>query len=130
MQRLVRSQKGQAIVETAIVLPIILLLLFAILDAGRVFHTWIVVTNGAREGARAASTRQDTATVLQRVEDAMTGMDPSQYVVEINPSTLPGISGDPVQVTVKSDVNIITPLIERFFGGDVTVSGSAVMRTE
>src|ERR1700730_19055136 len=47
-----RSRKGQAIVETALLLPILMLLVMGSADLGRVFYYAIAVTNSAREAAR------------------------------------------------------------------------------
>ena len=49
-----RQEKGAALVETAFVLPIMLLVCVGILEFGRAYQTWQVVTNAAREGARVA----------------------------------------------------------------------------
>src|SRR5207244_11559172 len=51
-QRFSFSRKGQAIVETAFLLPILMLLVMGSADLGRVFHYAIAVTNSAREAAR------------------------------------------------------------------------------
>lgn len=51
----VRRERGQSLVETAVVVPILLLLIAAVIDFGRAFDTYIVLTNAAREGARFAS---------------------------------------------------------------------------
>jgi Flp pilus assembly protein TadG len=45
-------ERGQSLVETAVVLPILFLLLAAVIDFGRAFDVYIVLTNAAREGAR------------------------------------------------------------------------------
>jgi Flp pilus assembly protein TadG len=47
-----RRERGQSLVETAVVLPILLLLVVAIVDFGRAFDAYIILTNAAREGAR------------------------------------------------------------------------------
>jgi Flp pilus assembly protein TadG len=47
-------EKGAELVEFAIVLPLLLLVLFGIIDFGMLFHRYQVVTNAAREGARVA----------------------------------------------------------------------------
>src|SRR2546430_16900986 len=49
--RLSRS-RGQAVVETALLLPILMLLVMGTADLGRVFYYSIAVTNAAREAAR------------------------------------------------------------------------------
>src|SRR5213080_5493143 len=51
-QRFSFSRKGQAIVETALLLPILMLLVMGTADLGRVFYYSIAVTNAAREAAR------------------------------------------------------------------------------
>ena len=51
-RRLRYSKKGQAIVETALLLPLLMLLTMGSADLGRVFYYSIAVTNAAREAAR------------------------------------------------------------------------------
>jgi Flp pilus assembly protein TadG len=50
-----RRERGQSLVEAAVILPILLLLVAAVVDFGRAFDTYIVLTNAAREGARFGS---------------------------------------------------------------------------
>ena len=50
-----RSRRGQAIAELAIIAPILLILLAAAVDLGRLFYSQITMANAAREGALAAS---------------------------------------------------------------------------
>jgi Flp pilus assembly protein TadG len=47
-----RSERGAALVEAAMVLPILLLISVGIFEFGRAYQTWQVLTNAAREGAR------------------------------------------------------------------------------
>ena len=46
------DNKGQSLVELALVLPILLLIVFGVLDLGRIFFATIGLTNAAREGVR------------------------------------------------------------------------------
>ncbi|MGZ4481239.1 MAG: TadE/TadG family type IV pilus assembly protein, partial [Gaiellales bacterium] len=48
-------EQGQAVVEFAVILPVLLLILYAILQFGIVFNNYIQVTAAAREGARKAA---------------------------------------------------------------------------
>jgi len=50
-----RGERGSNLVETALVLVLLLLLLAGVADFGRAFHSYTVITNAAREGARYAS---------------------------------------------------------------------------
>ena len=49
------TARGQSLVETAMILPIMLVLTFGVMDAGFAFYAYVQVINSAREGARAAS---------------------------------------------------------------------------
>lgn len=55
MPQIRREDRGQALVEMALVVVLLLLLLLGIVDFGRAMHTYVVITNAAREGARYAS---------------------------------------------------------------------------
>ena len=49
-----QNERGAALLETAITLPMILLVCIGIFEFGRAYQTWQVLTNAAREGARVA----------------------------------------------------------------------------
>jgi Flp pilus assembly protein TadG len=70
-----RGERGQSLVETAVVFPILVLLLAAIIDFGRAFDAYIILTNAAREGARFGSTNPELpeADVKQLVVDDVLG---------------------------------------------------------
>lgn len=59
-----KYQRGSAIAETAIVLPVALLLLFGLIDFGRAMYTYAYVAQLARQGARWAIVRGSGCTVL------------------------------------------------------------------
>src|SRR6202162_3987782 len=60
-RRLCYSKRGQAIVETALLLPVLMLLVMGTADLGRVFYYSIAVTNAAREAARQGAYYDPTA---------------------------------------------------------------------
>jgi hypothetical protein len=57
-----RGRKGQSLVEFAIALPLMVLIMFGVLDLGRAFFALITIHNAAREGARTATF--DTSNVV------------------------------------------------------------------
>ena len=66
------SERGQALIETAFVLPIVLMLSVAIFEFGRAYQTWQILTNAAREGARVAVLPGSSSSDVQtRVMDYM-----------------------------------------------------------
>ena len=62
-----RRSRGQALVETALALPIFLLIVMSLFDLGRAVFAYNTATNAAREGARLAIVNQDSARILARV---------------------------------------------------------------
>lgn len=61
-----RKQHGQALVETALILPILLLIVIGLFDVGRAVFAYNTATNAAREAARLAIVNQDVGRVQQR----------------------------------------------------------------
>src|SRR5262245_27276969 len=67
------GERGQALLETAIALPLVLLLSAGIFEFGRAYHTWQVLANAAREGARVAILPGSSVSDVQsRVNTALT----------------------------------------------------------
>ena len=131
-----RDEKGQALVEFALLVPIFLILLFAIVDFGMGFHSWITVTNSAREGARLGAVAGTEQQIIDRVHDTATliNEDTNMNVVVTNAQGLPGES---VVVQVDYDYDLITPLasLVAFLSGDIIgptleLSSTAEMRLE
>jgi Flp pilus assembly protein TadG len=76
------DERGVFSVEVVLLVPLMLVLVFLVLEFGRVFGQWLIVTNAAREGARFAITQsfdssQDTA-IRQRVVQTAQGLESSQ----------------------------------------------------
>jgi Flp pilus assembly protein TadG len=106
----------------AIVLPLLLLVLFAILDFGRMFSAQMSLTAAAREGARVASFGDDPTDRVRTIA----GGDVDVSVVACPAGGIP--AGD-ARVTVSSRFTFITPiaLIGGGFGGEATLTGQGVM---
>jgi len=97
------SQSGQELVEFALVLPLLLLVVFGVLDLGRVFHSAITITNAAREGARYAMLHPDDVMEIQNVtlaEAENSGIDMSTSFVDVI-CLSDCSSGTPIRVTVE-----------------------------
>ena len=74
MMKRFRNQRGAALIETAITIPLVLLVSVAIFEFGRAYQTWQVLTNAAREGARVAVLEAYTDTqVTDIVRNYLTG---------------------------------------------------------
>ncbi|MBZ0299416.1 MAG: pilus assembly protein [Anaerolineae bacterium] len=72
LQRIKRRRKGQTLAEFAITLPILLILVFGVIEFGRVFQAWVTLQNAARTAARYASTGQFNETKYPVNENQIT----------------------------------------------------------
>jgi Flp pilus assembly protein TadG len=132
-------ERGQGLVEFALVAPVFFLLLFAMVDFGLGLKGWITVTQSAREAARLASVTCATSSanvdaVKQRAVDASAGL---LSTGDVSVTNCPGSSGESVVVAVTYDYDLVTPLsglLDLVSGGSVpgtiTVTSSADMRLE
>ncbi|ACX52170.1 TadE family protein [Ammonifex degensii KC4] len=126
----VREEKGQAAVELALTLPLLLLILFALVEFGRVFFAYLVITNAAREGARLAAVGGSDVAIVDRVKDAAAGLEQGKLQVEVSPSAPDRVSGTTAVVKVSYPVNLLLPLPPGVLPNPVVLKAQASMRVE
>lgn len=109
-----RCERGQALVEMAIALPLFLLLLMGIMEMGWYFYNQISVENGSREGARYAIVHAEDTTLNNDVTSLVQGMvfGPGTLTVTLNKT------GNDISVTVTKAVPTLTPIAAMFTPGD------------
>jgi Flp pilus assembly protein TadG len=136
--RIHREEAGVAVVEFALVLPILIVLLFGLLDFGKAFNYWIDETHLANEGARWAvvnknpgsGTLQEYIRDQANTEELRTGGTSSvPDALQVCISFPQGeVVGAPVEVTVATNYNWLS-----FLGLSVTstsITGRSTMRLE
>jgi len=129
LNKYIKNNRGQAMVEFALVLPVLLLLIIGSMEFGLVTNQYMVLAESAREGARSAALGGSNATVGTVVRTAASSIDTSQLVVTISPTDT-RVRGNGVTVTVRVPVQAITQLMSPFFPAGFMVQGAATMRVE
>lgn len=100
--------RGAAAVEFALVLPLLLLIVFGIIDFGRALNAQITLTQAAREGARLDAVGDAQGTVIAGTQQAATGL--SQVSVQVTPCP-PGVApANNATVSVSYQFSFITPI--------------------
>ena len=130
MVSLIRGNRGQSVVEFALVLPLLLLILFGITEFGRAWMTVNILTSGAREGARlAVVTAPDVPAVVTKVNEvcAAAGVTPTSVTVT-GPD--PADPDRRVTVTVQTDFQVLAGNILGPFSGTIPLRATSVMRHE
>jgi hypothetical protein len=123
------SDRGAAAVEAAIILPVLLLLIFGLIDFGRMLNAQITVTSSAREGARAESLHGDAEARAKAAADALPVVVTREKVC---PS--PADLTRDAEVRVAYTFTFVTPVgsLAALFGGNgasgnLTLVGRSVM---
>jgi Flp pilus assembly protein TadG len=140
MHKRLRNQRGAALIETAITIPLVLLVSVAIFEFGRAYQTWQVLTNAAREGARIA--------VLEAYPDAQVTSTVRNYLTggqlpNADTASIDIVRNVPLGVSTASRVTVNYPFqfmvlngVARMVrsgstaGTPLTMQSSALMRNE
>ncbi len=134
-----KAQRGSAAVEFAIVLPIFLLLVFAIIEFGFILYDKAVITNASREAARAGVVLKTPKLTAAQIEAVATSYC-SSYLISFKASNPPvvtvpsgaaGTFGTPLTVKVTYTYyglglgTLLSPI-----SGPLTLTGTTVMNNE
>lgn len=118
-------RRGAALVELAIVLPVLLLLIFGIVEFGQIMFIRHTLINAAKEGAMratlpGATPEVVTARVRQVLDNGgLTGYD---VTVTFTPSTPPGDLAETVRVAIAyGDISLIGGFLDDFELGSTCV---------
>lgn len=122
------EQKGQALVETALVMPVVLAMVLGIFGFGRLFNAQLVITNASREGARLGALGQGDDEIRGAVSKYLSaaGLSSPQLAVAIaHPGT-----GSTREVSVAVTYPYQTVLALPGVPNPLPLTSSAVMRVE
>ena len=129
-----KQRRGAAAVEFAIVAPVFFLLVFGMIEYGRMVMVQQIITNSAREGTRqavldGATTSKVKTTVINAMAGGNITITTSNVTVSPDPPSNAAF-GDPVTVTVSVPFNQVSWLPSPMYLGGKTMTASTVMRRE
>ena len=127
MRRRAGREDGSAVVELALLLPILFLVLLAAVQVGLLARDQLVLTQAARAGAREAAVSLDDATVRGTVLEAASGLDADRLEVVLSRE---GAQGEPVRVALVYVAPMAGPLAGWLLPASVELRASATMRQE
>ena len=120
LRRLHNDERGVAAVEMAIVLPVLIMLVFGIIQFGIAYNSKLTMTHAAREGVRVLAVEEDTG----KAYDAVVVAAGSYADSDLSIGTYPCSGTSPAQVTVSRPHNLEIPLVGTW---SLTLKGSASM---
>lgn len=119
-----RDGKGQALLEFALVLPILLLFILGLFDVGYAVFLQNMLANGAREGARTGVILlNNNAAITNRVNAVTPGLNPQVTIIPSPNRTF----NNPITVTVTYTYVPMTPVLGRITGSLLLGSTSTMI---
>ncbi len=137
-----RSSRGQTLLEFALVVPVFLMLVFAVIDFGHLFYVEMTMENAVRQAGRYATTGNHLAdpknpgqnlsrvnSIIQSIQQAANGLNVPSNSITISSvgggAGSAGGPGDTVTISVNTGVQMMTPLIAPFFKPNGTYNFTA-----
>ena len=128
-----KSEKGQAALEFALVLPILLLLVCGIVDFGRILYTKNTLTSMSEQAARYASldyTNTDAEIdTYVRTNAGVSDTSAGTLTVAVAP-TPTRVSGNTVKITLTYKIYYITPFMNKILASPFIIKSYSTFRVE
>lgn len=127
---MIRDEKGQSLVEMALLLPLLLLLIAGIIDFGRVLYSYSHLHMATQETVRLGGLGKSDAEMIQFAKEYIQLGDSSLLEVNITPNETYRESGEYVRVELDYPIDFITPLISNFFPSPLEITTESTIRVE
>ncbi|MGE5455239.1 MAG: TadE/TadG family type IV pilus assembly protein [Methylocystaceae bacterium] len=123
-------EAGQALVEMAIVLPLLLLLLFGMVEVGRIYSTSLSMNSIARDAARNGAVGASDADIRQLIQDRGTLLVPERVTVTVIPQTSDRHRGQALTVKINYLLPINVPVLMSMLPNPFPLQAVCTMRIE
>ncbi len=123
------SQRGQASLELALVLPLLVMVLFGIVEVGRLLHAELLLQHAAREAARLGITGASDTEVEAVARTLTASLDQELLQVAVSPAAADRHRGELLQVALAYTFRVVYPLLPGW-PAPVPLRAAVVMRVE
>lgn len=124
------NDRGQALVETALVITILVFVFGSIVEFGRIFNTYLSVNYAAREGARIGALGRTDPDIDNAVKNAAISLAGAALTVSISPVQNLRYRGVPLSVKVSYALPILLPFMADIIPNPLPISATVTMRVE
>jgi Flp pilus assembly protein TadG len=128
IKKIHRNGKGQSMVEMAIILPVLLLILFAIFEFGRILGAYMLIHDLARDGVRYGVVGMSDQSIKDHIMEHDSFLNINSDDINITPSIRS--LGSALTVGIDYEIEIITPIISSIVPNPINLRAEYVMRVE
>lgn len=126
----ITNQRGQALVEFAIIIPMLLLIIMGIAEFGMMINSYLAIQNAAREGARAGIVGSSNTDIRNMIVSISPSLKEKDLTIDITPSETNRKSGQTLTVKLTYKYNPTVPIISGMLSKTVTLRAQTSMRIE
>lgn len=127
---MIERQDGQATVEAALTLPIVLIALLLIVQVAVVARDALALTQAAREGARAAAVSATDAAALDAVRRSAGPLDADRIIIDVSPHESERRRGESVTIRLAYEERLSIPIVSRIIELDLPLRAIAISQLE
>ncbi len=129
LRKLLKSRSGQSLVEMAIILPVLLMLIFGMVEFGRILSSYLIMENLSRDAARYGVVGHTDAEITNLISAENPGLDSAILTIGINP-TGTRTRGTALTITLGYSVEIVSPIISDLLPNPFPLETSCTMMVE
>ncbi|MGH2759992.1 MAG: TadE family protein [Actinomycetota bacterium] len=123
-------EHGQATIEAALTLPVVLIGLLLIVEVGLVVRDALALVQAAREGARAVAVLGTDDAAASAVRRSAGPLDADRIEIDISPPFSERERGGAITVTLRYEARLRIPIVSRIASMELPLRSSATMRSE
>lgn len=127
MRKRKSDSRGQATVEMALVLPLLIWLLVGLVDVARMANAYLIIQHASREAVRLGITGASDSAIAQRALVASTTLDTTRLTVAISPAGTRNTGSD---VTVRINYSYQVLALMGIIGNNVPLTAQLTARVE
>ncbi|MFA9399265.1 MAG: TadE/TadG family type IV pilus assembly protein [Clostridiaceae bacterium] len=128
--KVIKDNKGQALVEFAIILPILMLIVMGIIQFGFMINSYLTIANLSREAARLGIIGSSYSEIENDIIFKAPNLDADELSINISPSDSNRKSGDTLNVKIYYNYKLTVPIISSMFNNEIELSSECSMRIE
>ncbi|MBM6619514.1 TadE/TadG family type IV pilus assembly protein [Bacillus suaedaesalsae] len=127
---MIKEERGQSLVEMALLLPVLLLILVGIIDFGRLLYSYSHLHMATQETVRLGGLGKSDSEITQFAKEYIHLSEPGTLTVSISPNESNRESGDYVTVSLQYPIELLTPLLSEVIPNPIQLKTDSTIRVE
>ncbi|TFB19616.1 pilus assembly protein [Filobacillus milosensis] len=125
-----RSEKGQSVVEFALVIPLLMIMLVGVFDVGRMMYSYTGLHFTAQETVRLGGFGYTDEEITNFAKNHFQTGESDKLGISISPTESNRVSGEYVTVKLSYPITPFTPFAKQVFGDDIQITADSTIRVE